>query len=185
MAKSRPNVKSVNLKMKEIGCLRAAILNSLHNEIDRDRSRSKSEVIRKFLDDYNSGILYPPIFLKLGRVSRSTLYSWDQTLREGGVDALVPRYGSVRRPEITENEKRMMIQLVLMQNRIQIRFIISLSKFLLEQRGLESPSRAATMRRWLVDFRTRSKKSVWDLLYNSEESLRYLFKATGEEHGNG
>jgi len=182
MAKSRPlNIKNVNPKMEKIGYLRAAIVNAFHTDIARDSSRPKSEIVRSFLKTYNSGVLYPAIYLELGSISRSTLYSWDQAFREGGVDAMIPLYGSSHRPEITEDEKKVLLHLVFTQSRIQIGFTVRLAKFLIKEKGLESPSSAATMRRWLADFRRRSRKNAWLLLRNNEKALRFLLASSGEE----
>lgn len=178
--------QNVPSKMERIGYLRAAIVNAFRTNIAGAGGRLKSKAIRKFMADYNSGILFPDIYLELGKISRSTLYSWDQLFREEGVDGLIPCYGSRRRAEITELEKKVLLHLVLTQSRIQTGFTVRLAKFLMREKGLESPSRVAAMRRWLADFRTRSRNNAWLLLRDSEKSLRFLLASSGEEpHENG
>lgn len=174
-------MKNLNAKMEKIGHLRAAVVHAFRTEIARHDSRSKNKGTRKFLDDYNFGSLYPELYLQLGKISRSTLYAWNLAFREEGLSGVIPRYGSRRRAEITEVEKKILLHLVLIQSRLPIGLTVRWAKFLLKEKGLESPSRMATMRRWLADFRTRSRKNAWLLLRHNERALRSLLAASEEE----
>ncbi len=154
MAGSGPlNVKSVGLGMERVCNLRATLIYRLQIELCQ-KGRSKPEIINHFLAEYNSGTLFPAIYAEIGAISRSTLYVWMRAVKESGYEALMPRYGAIGQSKIpTEDEKKMLGDLLADQSEIKTSFAVDLGKHLLVGKGLQSPSSAAALRRWLNDLR--------------------------------
>jgi Holliday junction resolvase RusA-like endonuclease len=94
--KNRDILASVDPRLKEIGYGRLAVLRGLHHRLSKPgRFKTKEELRGRFLDDLNSGILWPDGIRKfISHIGRSTLYAWDKLYRNGGILALVPRYGT-------------------------------------------------------------------------------------------
>jgi Holliday junction resolvase RusA-like endonuclease len=84
----------VDPRLKEIAYGRLAILRGLHLRLSKPgKFKTKEELRGRFLDDLNSGILWPDGIRKfIPYIGRSTLYGWDRLYRSGGIRALVPRY---------------------------------------------------------------------------------------------
>lgn len=84
----------IESRLKAKAYTRLAILRACHRKLSKPRRpKTKTELMRSFLADLNSGILWPDgALIPIPHVARSTLYSWDKIYRNGGLLALVPRY---------------------------------------------------------------------------------------------
>jgi hypothetical protein len=100
--------------------------------------------LRQFLEDYNRGSV-PELKEILGHISRATFYNWLRDYREGGFDALIPRYATGI-PGVSLAEKRCLMEIV--RDGISIGRAIFICKYFLKRRGTPSPSSPATLRRW-------------------------------------
>jgi putative transposase len=149
----------INPKLEKIGYLRFAILNAWREELSGDH-KSKTQVIIKFLQLYNSGLLLPAIYNDIDSISRATLYSWDKAEKLGGVRALIPQYGGPSGSKITEYEKYILLNILLHQNRLKIGSAIKFTKVFLSYKKIESPSSEATLRRFIDEFK-RTRYDAW------------------------
>ena len=107
------------------------------------------EEMDRFIKKYNEGI-FPYPFGVLGHISRATLYNWLRDYREGGFDALIPRYATGI-PGVSLAEKRCLMEIV--RDGISIGRAIFICKYFLKRRGTPSPSSPATLRRWATRLR--------------------------------
>jgi Holliday junction resolvase RusA-like endonuclease len=92
--KDKSVLAGIDPKLKTVAYNRLAILRAWHRKLSEPRRpKAKTEVMRSFLADLNSGILWPDgASMPIRHIARSTLYYWDQIYRNGGLLALVPRY---------------------------------------------------------------------------------------------
>jgi hypothetical protein len=106
--------------------------------------------MKHFVENYNTGI-FVDAFSVLGKISLATFYNWRRDYREGGVDALVPRYATGI-PGVSLAEKRCMGEII--REGISIGRAIFICKYFLKRRGTPSPSSPATLRRWATKIKT-------------------------------
>jgi len=108
---------------------------------------------RDFISSYNTGILFPSIFKILKEVSVSSLYRWnpyDWTLN-------VSKYNRQRKePSLTHEEKLIFRDCLLNPNRLSIGEATRISKVVLVNRGIPSPSHPITFRRWAEWFKAKN-----------------------------
>jgi putative transposase len=166
-----PVVGSVNRDSpyNRIAHLRYALLQSLQEEI-KNNHRPKSEIVRQFLDLYNSGVSHPTIYNDIRRISRSTLYEWIRAYEIDGIAGLVPQYGGAGISKTTEHEKNLLLTLVLHQNRLKTAYAITLAKSYLQKKKIESPSSPATLRRFVDQFK-KEHYDIWVLRREGEKAL--------------
>ena len=98
----------------------------------------------QFVKYYNEGT-FPLTLGMLGQISRATLYNWLRDYREGGFDALIPRYATGI-PGVSLAEKRCLLEII--RDGIAIGRAIFICKYFLKGRGTPSPSSPATLRRY-------------------------------------
>jgi putative transposase len=143
----------------EFAYYRAGLIKGLEGEASK-----KNKTLRGFLDQllslYNSGLLLPTTYKKLGHVSRRTFYRWKAALSDGGVENLAPESGRKGLSKITNHEKNLLLTLVLHQNRLKIAYAITLTKQYLRDKSIESPSSPATLRRFIDQFR-KEHYDIW------------------------
>ena len=163
------NGARINPNLEKIGYLRYAILNAWREELSpacanaaagRKDHKPKIQVIIEFLQLYNSGLLLPTIYNDIGSIQRATLYSWDKAEKLGGIRALIPQYGGPSGSKITENEKYILLNILLHQNRLKIGSAIKFTKAFLSYKKIESPSSEATLRRYIDEFK-RTRYDAW------------------------
>ena len=163
------NGARINPNLEKIGYLRYAILNAWREELSpacanaaagRKDHKPKIQVIIEFLQLYNSGLLLPTIYNDIDSISRATLYSWDKAEKLGGIRALIPQYGGPSGSKITENEKYILLNILLHQNRLKIGSAIKFTKAFLAYKKIESPSSEATLRRYIDEFK-RTRYDAW------------------------
>ncbi len=160
------DTKSIPAKRNRIANLRFALLQSFNEEIKKNH-RPKTEIIRQFLDLYNTGFILSDIHEELGTVSRATLYNWQQIYQQGGINGLVPQFGGKGISKITLAEKLFLRKKLLDQNKPTIGDTINKCKYLL---GEESPSSPATLRRWVNQFK-KENYDLWVLEREGEKAL--------------
>jgi len=132
---------------------RFALIKAYWKEISQKPGVKKHKIIKQFLKAYNSGSLLPNIFKNLKHVSRPTLYRLIEAYNEGDIKALVPQYRGPKASEITEDEKYILLNCLLHQNRLKIGTGIKFTKTLLALKKIESPSSESKLRRFADDFR--------------------------------
>jgi len=129
-----------------------------------DRFRRERGVVgsanRDFIQLYNSGEFHSNIFQSIGKVSIGTLYRWKQSLGTFTCDdwtRLIPEYNyssdTEYRTSLTDEEIRIFMKLLLNQNRFSIGKAISLTKHILQTRGIEITAREVTFRRYAEHFK--------------------------------
>lgn len=134
------------------------------------KGKSRSEIIDQFLNAYNTGRLFPDLYQKLEHVSRPTLYRWLKVFTEGGIENLAPQTGRKGMSVITEPEKNLLLTILLHQNRIKVGHAIRLTKYILAQKDISSPSCNRTLRRYIDEFR-KEHYDLWTLNREGEKAL--------------
>lgn len=133
------------------------------------KGKLRSEIIDQFLSAYNNGHLLPDIYKKLGHISRPTLYR--RLLEfEAGIKDLTPQTGRKGMSVITETEKNLLLSILLHQNRIKIGHAIRLTKYILAQKDISSPSHERTLRRYIDEFK-KEHYDLWTLKREGEKAL--------------
>ncbi len=155
-----------NDKMERIANLRFALVSAFNEEASKNH-RPKKQIIEKFIESFNMGLLLPDLKTEIRKLKRSTLYTWLQMHERGGVDALAPQYTGAKAVPITEAEKKFLLTKLLDQNKPTIGDTINKCKWLL---GNESPSSGSKLRRWVNDFR-KNNYDLWTLEREGEKAL--------------
>ena len=118
-----------------------------------DAKGRMAEATATFLEGYNSGLLLPGIFNKLGKVSTRSLYRWAKTYKDSGLDyySLINDYNYASNSSIsttlTNQEKYLLLKYMLHQNRFSLGRAYELFKFELEKQGVEKVSSYAAFNR--------------------------------------
>ncbi len=137
-------------------------------------SGSVGDALGCFLLSYNTGHLLPEIFKVLGTISRGTLYRWEKAYKDGDSDyrALAPGPTNKQgeRSKVTEDEANLLLTQLLHQNQVKVETAIKLTKYILERRGLPSPSSGMTLRRFVDNFKKRHY-DLWIALREGEKAL--------------
>ena len=148
---------------------RFALVNLLNQE-EAKKDRPKGDVINNLLKLYNSGILLPNVYEKLGPVSRATLYRLQEAFDKGGVEGLAPQKGQKGVSKITDHEKNYLLTILMRPNRIKKAYAITLTKEILKLRGIESPSGERTLRRFIDQFE-KEHSDIWVLSREGEKAF--------------
>lgn len=144
----------------------------------RDTAPSRGEKLteagRNFLAGYVNGLVLPGLRQTLGDVSLSTMYNWEKTYRESGYDymALIPHWGRHRAGVcmVSDEEQAALLTICLHPNRMDIGTAIRLTKHLLENRGVPSPSSMDTLRRFVERYKS-TNFDRWTLARGGEKAL--------------
>jgi len=138
-----------------------------------DEVKDKSARDKEFLKGYNSGVMYPEIFKILGEVSLKTLYRWQQLI--GASDdyrTLIPQSFKGRDfPSLSPEEAETFMRFLLHPNRLSIGSAITLTKALLENRGIRSKSSAMKFRRFAEVFK-KEHYDRWVLMREGQKALK-------------
>ncbi|MFB3886043.1 MAG: Mu transposase C-terminal domain-containing protein [Thermodesulfobacteriota bacterium] len=148
---------------------RYALVNLLNQE-EAKKNRPKGEIKNNLLELYNSGLLLPNVYKKLGPISLATLYRYQRAFNNGGIEGLTPQKGQKGISKITDHEMNYLLTIYLRPNRIKKSYAITLTKEILKLRELESPSGERTLRRFLDEF----EKEHYDLSVLSREGEKAL-----------
>ncbi len=143
--------KIIPENMKRIALARLDLL-KLRNEYTKGKA-NKSQANEEFLQLYNTGEFYKEIFEILNTTSIGSLYRWKAKLA-GTSDwtRLVPDYqfkGSREcRTSLTQDEIQIFMKILLNQNKFSVSKATSLTKHILNKRGLEIHAKDITYRRY-------------------------------------
>jgi putative transposase len=170
-----PAVSSLEVpeKAKEEARAKADLVSIWHGYRETSRQgRQLAEVDRIFEVAYNTGHLLPALFAKLGPVDIKSIYRYAKKLEEGDWTALVPAWHFGHgEPGLTVPEKTVFLDCLLQPNRLNIGEGIRVSKAVLKQRGIPSPSSPMTFRRFAEHYKAKNGH-VWTLLREGEKALK-------------
>lgn len=136
-------------------------------------SNRKADIL--FLENYNSGFLYPEIYQQLKHVGIGALYRW-RDLVSNGKDwtALVGNYKysgtGIYRTKLSEKETELFIKILLSPNQFSIGKAISLTKHILESRGEVDLPKDITFRRYAQWY----KSNYYDKWVLAREGMKAL-----------
>lgn len=161
-----------DLVMRYVECT-SALCNS--GDESPNSKPSTTEAKAEFLEAYNTGLALPVLFQALGAVSRSTLERWRKEFEDANNDytALAPCWGRHRAGEskITGDESDYFVAQLFHPNRIKVGTAIRVTKYLLEQKGLPSPSSPNTFRRFVGAIK-KERADLWTLYREGEKALK-------------
>ena len=156
-----------NPKLDRIANFRFALVQALNKELEK-KDRPKVQIIRSFIELYNSGLLLPRIRKELRKpISRRTLYRWKRAFDDGGLNALFPQYEGPQASKIAPAEEEYLLKKLLDQRKPVVSDAIRKCKFLLGEMSSSSP---AKLRRWVKQFQ-KEFYDVWVLEREGEKAL--------------
>jgi Holliday junction resolvase RusA-like endonuclease len=95
--KKRNALEGVDPRLKQIAYDRLAILREYNLRLLKPRPpKTRLKVMKKFLAELNSGMLWPDGGKPIRHVRRATLYNWIWLYKNGRIAALVPRYSGYK-----------------------------------------------------------------------------------------
>ena len=136
--------------------------------------KNKCEATDDFLQIYNSQLQYSEIYVKLGKVGKSTLYRWDKKLRENkdNWEALVCTYPQQKTGnKLSSAEEEIFMSLLLHSNKTNIGKAITLTKHILKERGITEFSCDMSFRRFAEQYK-REHYDVWVFAREGTKALR-------------
>ncbi len=137
------------------------------------KGRQLGEADREFELAYNTGLLLPILFSKLGPVDTKSLYRWASKLGDTlDWTLLIPawHYGKGE-PRLTDAEKTVFLDCLLQPNRLNIGEATKTVKAVLKHRSIPSPSSPMTFRRF-ADFYKAKNSPVWVALRDGQKALK-------------
>lgn len=167
---AKPNFISESAKLTALA--RVDIVEAL-NHI-RSQYKTKKEADLVFLDLYNSGLYLPQVYKFIGSISIGTLHRYVKAYENSSdYRALIPSYKYVRESEyntkLTEEMKDIFIKYLLHPNKFNIGKSISLTKHILEKRGIEYIPCDLTFRRF-AEYYKKHNYSKWILMREGEKA---------------
>ena len=135
--------------------------------------KNKCEATDDFLQIYNSQLQYSEIYVKLGKVGKSTLYRWDKKLRENkdNWEALVCTYPQQKTGnKLSSAEEEIFMSLLLHSNKTNIGKAITLTKHILKERGITEFSCDMSFRRFAEQY----KREHYDVCVFAREGTKAL-----------
>lgn len=137
---------------------------------------SNQTINQKFVEMYNSGMLYENVFKVLGTISEGTLYRWKRILGYNqDWTALVGQYKYSTRKEyntsLNEEQIKIFLNILLSPNNFSIGKAISLTKQILQERGYDILPKDVTFRRYAYWFRD-SNFDKWTLAREGQKALK-------------
>ena len=146
-------------------------------EFKANKYETSSQTInQKFVEMYNSGMLYENVFKVLGTISEGTLYRWKRILGYNqDWTALVGQYKYSTRKEyntsLNEEQIKIFLNILLSPNNFSIGKAISLTKHILQERGYDILPKDVTFRRYAYWFRD-SNFDKWTLAREGQKALK-------------
>ena len=143
------------------------------NPYDNEDNQSINE---KFVQMYNTGLLYEVVFKKIGKISIGTLYRWKRILSENqDWTALVGQYKYSTRKEyktsLNEEQIKVFLNILLSPNNFSIGKAIGLARHILKERGYDVLPKDVTFRRYAKWFRDNNFDK-WTLARQGEKALK-------------
>lgn len=135
----------------------------------RNKYPSIKEADAEFLDLYNSGLYLPKAYEFLGRISIGTLRRYIQAYKKtGNAESLIPQYKITKQGEynsiLDDNMKKVLLALLLHQNKFGYNTAIRLAKQVLIKKGYDEDALPSniTFKRFAEHFR-RNHYAEWVL----------------------
>ena len=135
----------------------------------RNKYPSIKEADAEFLDLYNSGLYLPKAYEFLGRISIGTLRRYIQAYKKtGNAESLIPQYKITKQGEynsiLDDNMKKVLLVLLLHQNKFGYNTAIRLAKQVLIKKGYDEDALPSniTFKRFAEHFR-RNHYAEWVL----------------------
>lgn len=122
----------------------------------------KNETRATFVQSYNTGIPYPNLFAKLGRISEQSLKRWERTARRDGLSALADARGYWRRGQrgVSDEEKMVLLRLALNPNQPPTSEVLRLCRKVMAEMKRPMTRSDDTYRRWLNGWKS-ANHDVW------------------------
>lgn len=137
-------------------------------------SNRKSDI--QFLENYNTGILYPEIYKTLKHVGIGAIYRWKATLdKTKDWTSLVGNYryssSGTYRTKLQEEEIQIFLKILLSPNRFSIGKAISLTKHILKDKGIKNSPNDITFKRY-ADWYKANNYDKWILAREGYKALK-------------
>ena len=137
---------------------------------------SNQRINQKFVEMYNSGMLYENIYKVLGKVCEGSLYRWKKLIGYNrDWTALVGQYKYSTRKEystsLNEEQIKIFLNILLSPNNFSIGKAISLTKHILQERGYNILPKDVTFRRYAYWFRDNNFDK-WTLAREGQKALK-------------
>ncbi len=141
----------------------------------KNSSKNKTQAGKDFIDLYNTGKPYPNLYSILGNVSIGTIYRWAKEIKQSeDYTKLVPKYNygeKEHNPKLTREEELVFKNLLLAPNKTNIGKATKLTKYLLNKRGIASPTSERNFRRYADNFK-KTHYDTWILAREGQKALR-------------
>src|SRR5574344_93456 len=141
----------------------------------KNNSTNKTQAAKKFLRIYNEGKLYPILFETLKKVSLGTIYRWSKAVKViNNYTQLIPDYNygeNLCNANLTREEELVFMNLLLSPNKINIGKATKLTKFILNKKGLNSPTSERNFRRFAQIYQQKHFDK-WILAREGQKALR-------------
>jgi len=138
-------------------------------------SKKKTQAGQEFIDLYNRGLLYQQLYKTLGNVAIGTIYRWSRAIKsKDDWKLLIPdyKYGeSEWNISITREEELVFLNLLLSPNKTNIGKATKLTKFILNKKGIESPTNERNFRRYAENYKKKNYDK-WVLARDGQKALR-------------
>lgn len=141
----------------------------------KNNSANKTQAAKEFLRIYNEGKLYPILFETLKKVSLGTIYRWSKAVKViNNYTQLIPDYNygeNLCNANLTREEELVFMNLLLSPNKINIGKATKLTKFILNKKGLSSPTSERNFRRFAQIYQQKHFDK-WILAREGQKALR-------------
>jgi putative transposase len=168
-----PSSHAIPEKLKAVALARYDLVTAWQaHRLSYIKSKRRLKADDDFESVYNSGLLLPVIFERLGRVDITTVKRWHRKL-EGTRDwtRLVPEWNCRKQePSLAQEEKKIFQNCLLHPNRLSIGEATRITKVVLKKRGIGSPSSDRTFRRWAEWFMSKNGH-IWTLMREGQKAL--------------
>lgn len=166
--------ESLTTRQKEIAMARDGFLRAYEKSWVGLAHGEVKEAKIKFIEAFNTGQLLQGIYAKIGNISLSSAERWLKIWNGANRDwvSLAPNYlyREIRGSILSEEERRVFLDLYLSPKKIKISKAYKLTKYLLEKRGIKVTASEATFRRFADEIVRKNKETVTLLCYG-EKSL--------------
>ncbi len=141
----------------------------------KNNSTNRTQAAKEFLHIYNEGQLYPILFETLKKVSLGTIYRWSMAVKViNNYTQLIPDYNygeNLCNANLTREEELVFMNLLLSPNKINIGKATRLTKFILNKKGLNSPTSERNFRRFAQNYQQKHFDK-WVLAREGQKALR-------------
>jgi len=141
----------------------------------KQSSCKKTQAGQEFIDLYNNAQIYLNLYKFLGNVAIGTIYRWSRAIKgKDSWKALIPdyKYGeSEWDVTIAREEELVFMNLLLSPNKTNIGKATRLTKFILNKKGMESPTSERNFRRYAENYKKKNYDK-WVLARDGQKALR-------------